>query len=294
MSNVALVINPRSSDLGDHFIVRRVLPFMSKRMVGPFIFWDHMGPAKFSHEKEMTVRAHPHIGLATITYLFEGQIMHRDSLGNRQMIRPGEINWMTAGRGIAHSERVQPGEGEEIKVHGIQVWVALPKEHEEVDPSFFHHKEKDLPMIDVNGAQFRLIVGEAFGIKSPVRTYSEMFYLSSQLKECQGFFMAMKSHHEGAVYVAQGEIEVEGVKYGESSMVCFNPGADILFQATTDSIVMVLGGEIFPEKRFIWWNFVSSSQERLEKAKLDWKEGRFTPVIDEEEYIPLPEDKRSS
>ena len=289
MSNVNLVINPRSSDLGDNFIVRRVLPFMNKRMVGPFIFWDHMGPASFSHEKQMKVRAHPHIGLATITYLFEGQIMHRDSLGNQQMIKPGEINWMTAGHGIAHSERVQPGVGEEIKVHGIQVWVALPKEHEEVEPSFFHHKEKDLPMIEVNGAQFRLIVGEAFGIKSPVKTYSEMFYLSSQMKECQGFSMPVKPHHEGAVYVAKGEIEVEGIRYAESSMICFNPGADIIFQATADSIVMVLGGEIFPEKRFIWWNFVSSSQERLEKAKLDWKEGRFPLVVDEEEYIPLPE-----
>ena len=290
MSDVSLVITPRSSDLGDNFIVRRSLPFMSKRMVGPFIFWDHMGPAKFSHEKEMTVRAHPHIGLATITYLFEGFIMHRDSLGNRQMIKPGEINWMTAGSGIAHSERVQPQAGEDVRVHGIQVWVALPKEHEEVDPSFFHHKETDLPLIEVEGgAKFRLIVGEAFGKKSAVKTYSDMFYLSSEMKECQFFSMKLKPNHEGAVYVAQGEIEIEGVKYTESQMVCFNPESEIVFQATADSIVMVFGGEIFPEKRFIWWNFVSSSQERLEKAKLDWKEGRFTPVIDEEEYIPLPE-----
>ncbi len=289
MSDVALVINPRSSDLGDNFIVRRVLPFMSKRMVGPFIFWDHMGPAKFNHEKEMKVRAHPHIGLATITYLFEGQIMHRDSLGTRQMIKPGEINWMTAGSGIAHSERVQLAAGEETTVHGIQVWVALPKEFQEVDPSFFHHKEKDLPMIDVNGAQFRLIVGEAFGITSPVKTYSDMFYLSSNIKAGQGFALKTKTNQEGAVYVAHGEVEVEGVKYGESQMICFNPEAEIKFTATADSIVMVLGGEIFPEKRFIWWNFVSSSSERLEKAKLDWKEGRFAPVIDEEEYIPLPE-----
>lgn len=290
MSNVNLVISPRSSDLGDHFIVRRSLPFAQKRMVGPFIFWDHMGPATFRHDKEMTVRAHPHIGLATITYLFEGYIMHRDSLGTRQLIRPNEINWMTAGSGIAHSERVQPKEGEEVRVHGIQVWVALPKEFEEVAPSFSHHKEEDLPLIEVEGgAKFRLIVGSAFGKKSAVKTYSDMFYLSSVMKECQFFAMKVKPNQEGAVYVAQGEIEVEGVKYTESQMVCFHPGAEIVFQATADSIVMVLGGEIFPEKRFIWWNFVSSSQERLEKAKTDWKEGRFAPVIDETASIPLPE-----
>ncbi len=290
MSNIELVITPRSSDLGDNFIVRRSLPFMNKRTVGPFIFWDHMGPAKFTHDKEMTVRAHPHIGLATITYLFDGYIMHRDSLGTRQLIRPNEINWMTAGSGIAHSERVQPKAGEEVTVHGIQVWVALPKEFEEVAPSFAHHKESELPLIEVEGgAKFRLIVGEAFGKKSEVKTYSDMFYLSSEMKDCQFFSMQMKASHEGAVYVAQGEIEVEGKKYGESSMVCFKAGSEIIFQATADSIVMVLGGEVLPEKRFIWWNFVSSSQERLEQAKADWKEGRFVPVIDEKEYIPLPD-----
>lgn len=290
MSSVALVIDPRPSDLGDGFFVRRALPYMKKRMIGPFIFWDHMGPASFDQDHEMKVRAHPHIGLATITYLFKGEIMHRDSIGSKQMIRPGEINWMTAGSGIAHSERVQNLQGK-MELEGIQVWVALPKEHEEVDPSFDHYKEKDLPLVEVDGASYRLIVGSAFGKTSPVKSYSEIFYLSGHVKAGQKFSMPVKPNHEGGVYVVSGQIEIEGVTYSEAQMIAFNPGAEINFTAKGDAVAMILGGEIFPEKRFIWWNFVSSSHERIEQAKRDWKSGKFDKVIDEDEIIPLPADR---
>lgn len=288
MSSVELVITPKEKDLGDNFVVRRSLPDHRKKMVGPFIFWDHMGPVTLVDEKNMTVRSHPHIGLATITWLFSGKILHRDSLGNEQMIRPGEVNWMTAGSGIAHSERSNPEGDESYKLEGIQLWLALPVEHEDVQASFFHCKEKDIPQIKKDGINLRLVAGEAWGEKSPVPVYSSLFYLNGEVEKDGHYQQIIKTSEEGAIYVVDGEIEVEGKTYGDYQLIIFKKGQAIQFKATKNSKVMVFGGEVFPERRYIWWNFVSHDKEKIEKAKEDWKQGRFAPVINETERIPLP------
>lgn len=291
MSKIELVVEPRTSDLGDGFTVRRALPYAKKRMVGPFIFLDHMGPAVFTKEKPLLVRSHPHIGLSTLTYLFSGEMLHRDSLGNELVISPGEVNWMTAGSGIAHSERSHIVQ-EEMHLEGIQLWIALPKKSEEVAPSFVHVDEKDLPKIQVGESHLALIAGEAFGIKSPVPVYSPLFYLGGFLKSQDAFQLKMEKSHEGAVYVAKGEIQIEDQTFREGELICFKAGEDLNFVALSECRVMVLGGEIFPEKRFIFWNFVSSSEERIEVAKQDWRDQKFGPVINEKEFIPLPEGRR--
>ncbi|EQC48618.1 pirin family protein [Bacteriovorax sp. BSW11_IV] len=288
MSNVELVIEPRESDLGDNFVVRRLLPYMKKRMVGPFIFWDHMGPVTLSGEKKMKVRAHPHIGLSTITYLFSGEIMHRDSLGNEQMIRPGEVNWMTAGSGIVHSERAQSDTA--MNLEGIQLWVALPKESEDVEPSFVHVKESSLPLIEKGDTQLRLIAGESMGSSSPLPVYSKLFYFYGQTKEGEQFSLNLGNNEEGALYVVNGTVEIEGKSYERFSLIVFKKGHAISFQASSDAQYMLFGGETFPEKRYIWWNFVSSDKEKLERAKLRWKNNEFPKVINEVEQIPLPEE----
>ena len=241
-SNVEVAGDAASKNLGDGFIVRRSLPVDTKQMVGPFIFWDHMGPATISMEKPMKVRAHPHIGIATITYLFSGQIMHRDSLGNEQAIRPGEVNWMTTGSGIVHSERSIPQQ-EEVSLEGIQLWVALPKEHEETDASFIHVKEDTLPIIVQSKNNFRLIAGSAFGETSPIKTYSPLFYLTSAMRANSDFKMPLEKQHEGAVYVARGEVIVEGTKYTEGSLVVFKKGTEIEFSVERESQVMIFGGD---------------------------------------------------
>jgi redox-sensitive bicupin YhaK (pirin superfamily) len=287
---IDLVIDQRRKDLGG-FEVGRVLPSARRRMVGPFIFFDHMGPAAFDpgFPRNVDVRPHPHIGLSTVTYLFEGEITHRDSVGVTQDIRPGEVNWMTAGRGITHSERFETLRANGGRMHGIQAWVALPDGQEEIDPSFAHHGEADLPTHqEADGLWARLIAGKAFGAEAKVKTCSPMFYVHwSMAPGARGQLPA--EYPERAAYVAEGEVEVDGHVYGPGRMLIFQPGAPVLFTARTKATVMLLGGEpVGP--RFIDWNFVSSSKERLEQAKADWRAGRMKlPDADDQEFIPLPE-----
>jgi redox-sensitive bicupin YhaK (pirin superfamily) len=285
-----MVIEQRRKDLGG-FVVGRLLPFAQKRMVGPFIFFDHMGPVELAPglPRSVDVRPHPHIGLSTITYLFEGEIMHRDSEGSEQPIRPGEVNWMTAGRGITHSERFERARAEGGTLHGIQAWAALPLEDEETAPSFNHHGIDDLPSYEGGGLWTRLVVGEAFGAKAKVRTHSPMFYVHWQLAAgAKGQFPA--EYSERAAYIVSGAIHVDGRSYEAGRMLVFAPGQAIVVTAEQPAIVMLLGGEPVGE-RFIEWNFVASSKERLEQAKSDWRAGRMKlPVHDDKEFIPLPPD----
>lgn len=289
MSIVDLVIEAKPKDIGDGFIVRRSLPHMKKRMVGPFIFWDHMGPFELTEGKELKVRAHPHIGLATITYLFSGEIMHRDSLGNEQPIRPGEVNWMTAGKGISHSERAQYVGKDEI-LEGIQLWVALPKEHEDVNPSFNHYKEKSLPLIELSQNKLRLIAGSALNQSSEVPVYSDLFYFKVDSLKNSLFEYQLEENQEAAIYVIRGQVEIESKFYDPYTMIIFKKGEKINFKSSVDSEYMFFGGEIYPEKRFIWWNFVSTDKDKIELAKQNWKNKKFGEVINEVEYIPLPND----
>ncbi|MCR5874633.1 pirin family protein [Phenylobacterium sp. J426] len=286
---IELVIDQRRKDLGG-FEVGRVLPYAKRRTVGPFIFFDHMGPVEFApgFPRTVDVRPHPHIGLSTVTYLFDGEITHRDSVGVTQKIHPGEVNWMTAGSGITHSERFETLRAEGGKMHGIQAWCALPVEFEEVDPSFAHHPTSDLPTYEENGLWARLIVGEAFGAKANVKTHSPMFYVHWRL--AAGAQAQLPAEYpERAAYVAEGIVEVDGRQHQAGQMLVFQPGQPVLFTAVTPAMVMLLGGEpIGP--RFIEWNFVSSSKDRLEQAKADWKAGRMKlPDADDSEFIPLPE-----
>ncbi len=286
---IELVIDQRRKDLGG-FEVGRVLPYAKRRMIGPFIFFDHMGPADFQagFGREVDVRPHPHIGLSTLSYLFEGEMTHRDSVGVTQPIRPGEVNWMTAGRGITHSERFETLREQGGRMNGIQTWIALPVEDEEMAPSFDHYAPEVLPTHEESGMWARLIAGEAFGAKSPVKTHSPMFYVHWHLNAgAQAQLPA--EYPERAAYVAQGLVEVDGRQYHEGQMMVFLPGAPVLFTAVSDAVVMLLGGEpIGP--RFIDWNFVSSSKDRLEQAKTDWRAGRMKlPDADDQEFIPLPE-----
>lgn len=291
MSKIDLTIIPREKDLGDGFIVHRILPYATRRMVGPFIFLDHMGPVQFKSGDGIDVRPHPHIGLATVTYLFEGEIIHKDTLGSDQAITPGDVNWMTAGRGIAHSERTGSDErGHLHNVHGLQSWVALPIDHEECEPEFFHHKSETLPEVNIPGIKLRIIAGTAYGQKSPAKIYSPLFYVEAKLAAGESLTLP-KEYSERAAYVISGELETDGDVIKALSMAVFEKGEAVI-KAKTDTHVMLLGGEPFAEPRYIYWNFVSSSQERLDKAKLDWKEGRFGKVPgDENEFIPLPEQK---
>ncbi|MDJ0947765.1 MAG: pirin family protein [Alphaproteobacteria bacterium] len=286
---IDLVIEPRARDLGG-FEVRRVLPSPRRRLVGPFIFFDEMGPAIFPAGEGIDVRPHPHIGLATVTYLFEGEILHRDSLGFVQPIQPGAVNWMTAGSGIVHSERTGPeARAREARVHGIQSWIALPTEDEEAEPGFYHHPAETLPAIEREGAHLRLIAGAAYGARSPVATFSETFYLEADLDA--GATLALPDEYaERAVYVVAGEVTVAGERFGPGRMVVFAPDRSVEIAAEAASKVMLLGGAPLDGKRHIWWNFVSSDPARIEQAKADWKGGQFAKVPGETEFIPLPED----
>ena len=285
---IELVIESRSRDLGG-FQVGRVLPFSQKRMVGPFIFFDHFGPVRFEAgiPRSVDVRPHPHIGLSTVSYLFDGEIMHRDSVGSEQPIRPGELNWMTAGRGITHSERFERARAEGGTMHGIQAWVALPREHEDTEPSVSHHAEADLPTFESAGLWARLIVGSAFGAHARVRTHSPMFYVHWQLQP--GAKAQLPAEYpERAAFVAAGTVDVGGQPFATGQMIVFKPGEPVLFTATTAATIMLLGGEPIGE-RFLEWNFVSSSLERIEQAKADWRAGRMKlPDLDNQEFIPLP------
>ncbi|HWT02539.1 MAG TPA: pirin family protein [Pyrinomonadaceae bacterium] len=283
----------RVRDLVDGFKVRRVLPSARRRMVGPFIFLDQMGPEILAQGRGLDVAPHPHIGLATVTYLFTGELLHRDSLGTVQLIRPGEVNWMTAGRGIAHSERT-PRETRlnGSSLFGIQSWVALPRRDEESGPAFAHHGAEELPVVEDKGARVRLIAGSLYGARSPVETLSEMFYADVTLE--RGARLPVPSgHEERAAYVVEGSIELsrDGGTFDAGQLLVFKPGEELTLAAPESSgaRLMLLGGEPMDGPRHIWWNFVSSSGERIEQAKADWKAGRFAPVPEETEFIPLPE-----
>ena len=287
---IELVIDQRRRDLGG-FEVGRVLPAASRRMVGPFAFFDHIGPVDFAPgiPRTVDVRPHPHIGLSTVTYLFEGEIMHRDSVGSEQAITPGEVNWMTAGSGITHSERFERARRDGGNLHGIQAWVGLPRELEETAPSFHHHGASDLPVYESGGLWARLVAGEAFGAKAAVRTHSPLFYVHWKL--AAGARAQLEARYpERAAYLVSGSVEVDGGTYTAGQLLVFAPGAPVLFTAVTPAVVMLLGGEPIGE-RFIEWNFVSSSRERIEQAKADWRAGRMKlPVHDDAEFIPLPPD----
>jgi redox-sensitive bicupin YhaK (pirin superfamily) len=286
-----LVIDARRRSLGG-FEVGRVLPFWKRRMVGPFIFFDHMGPVAFPPNvpRSTDVRPHPHIGLSTITYLFDGEITHRDSTGVEQVIRPGEMNWMTAGKGISHSERFDgPMRVTGGLVHGIQAWVALPERDEETSPGFAHHGTQDLPSFSERGMTGRLIAGGAFGLTNPVKTHSPLFYVHAEL-EAGGTIGMPSEHVERALYVVNGAVEADGHAYHGGQLLVFATGTEPMVTAIERSTIMLLGGEPLGP-RHIWWNFVSSSNERIEQAKADWKAGRIRlPLNDDKEFIPLPDE----
>lgn len=284
---IELMIDPKPKDLGE-FVVRRVLPAPDRQRVGPFIFFDHMGPTDFAPGSGVNVRAHPHIGLATITYLFDGQIMHRDSLGYSKVIEKGAINWMTAGRGIVHSERT-PTEVKEAgsHLHGIQAWVALPIELEESKPRFEHYPSSAVPEASLAGANLRVIAGQAYGLCSPVRTSSETLYIEADL--AAGADLSLPADvDELAVYVVNGEIDIGDCSMGAARMAVIQPQSIAVAHARTTAKLMLLGGATLPGERYLWWNFVSSSKERIEQAKLDWREKRFGEVPGDTEAMPLP------
>jgi len=291
LSGVSRVLEGRPRDLGG-FSVRRVLPAAGCRTVGPFIFFDHMGPADFPPGQGIDVRPHPHIGLATVTYLFDGEFMHRDSLGSQQRIRPGDVNWMVAGRGIVHSERT-PLEAREVpggaRIHGIQSWVALPADAEEVPPSFTHHPRMSLPEVRLGGASMRLIAGEAFGERAPPVVFSRLFYVEATTEDAA--VVALPGEfEERAVYVVEGAIEVGGDGYGTGRMLILEPQADACVRTMGPARLMLLGGAPLEGPRHIWWNFVSSRTDRIEQAKRDWRDRKFEEVPGDPERIPLPED----
>jgi len=288
-ASIDTIILPRTRDLGDGFEVRRVLPAAGRRMVGPFIFFDQMGPLDMKPGRGFDVRPHPHIGLATVTYLFDGEIFHRDSVGSALAIQPGAVNWMTAGRGIAHSERSAPEtRARGGRMFGMQSWVALPKKFEETEPGFAHHPASSLPVVEGQGVTVRLIAGELFGASAPVQTLSDMFYADVTL--AAGARVELPAgHEERAAYTVDGTISVDGGSHGAGQLLVFKPGATVTLQAgAAPARVMLLGGEPMDGPRHIWWNFVSSSPERIEQAKADWRAGRFAPVPGETDFVPLP------
>lgn len=283
---VDLVIRPKPKDLGE-FTVRRVLPSPEHRKVGPFVFFDHMGPAEFPSGKGIAVRPHPHIGLATVTYLFEGEIIHRDSLGYEQPIRAGAVNLMTAGRGIVHSERAGDDLDTTSRLHGIQSWMALPKEHEECEPAFVHIPAADLPVFEMDGIDVRIIIGEAHGHRSPVEVLTPMIYV--EYKMPQGAKITVPNgYDERALYIVDGAVAVGDQTLGGGLMAVLGKGEPTVVAANEDSHVLLIGGAAMGE-RTVWWNFVSSSKERIEKAKDDWRNKRFDDVPGDPEFIPLPE-----
>lgn len=294
---IETLIIPRAVDLGE-MEVRRALPSKKRQMVGPFIFFDQMGPAEFLTNEGIDVRPHPHINLATLTYLFEGQIHHRDSLGTDLAIEPGAVNWMKAGRGIVHSERTAPEKlATGQRLFGIQTWMALPENEEESDPAFMHHSKTALPIVEAEGLQARLIAGSAFGVASPLKTASDTLYADVTL--APGACAPISANtEERALYTIQGQIEVAGDTFGPGQLLVLRPGDDIVVRALPvrsgdHARFMLFGGAPMDGPRYIWWNFVSSRAERIEQAKEEWARGRFETVPgDEEEFIPLPSDKR--
>lgn len=288
MPLIDLTIAPREKDLGG-FTVRRILPYAQRRMVGPFIFLDHMGPAQFAAGHGIDVRPHPHIGLSTVTYLFDGEIHHRDTLGYDLTIRPGAVNWMTAGRGIAHSERTTAADhSRPHPLHGIQSWIALPTSHEQVAPSFQHHTAESLPRFTLPGAELTLIAGRAYSHEAPATTHSPLFYLEVKLEPGHRLRLPQE-YRERALYVVEGQLRIGDQVIEPLHMPVFTAGETIEVEAVMPTRLMLLGGDPFEETRYIWWNFVASSQEAIEQAKLDWEAGRFGTIPgDDQEFIPLP------
>lgn len=286
--DIATLIDGKPRDIGG-FGVRRLLPSAARRRVGPFVFFDHMGPANLAAGQGLDVRPHPHIGLATVTYLFDGEILHRDSLGSRQAIRPGAVNWMTAGSGIVHSERSADQERwNPSQLDGLQLWVALPSAHEETDPSFHHHPADSLPLLDRDGNQLRVLAGEAYGASSPVHVLSPLFYVEAFLS-AGGTLNLPDDYAERALYVVEGAVSCGPERASPGRMLIFETGRAIRISAEHGARVMLFGGEPLDGERHIWWNFVSSSTDRIEKARHDWQAGLFPTVPgDEREFIPAP------
>lgn len=282
------VIVPRVSDIGG-FEVRRALPSIGKKMVGPFVFFDQMGPSEFLLGQGLDVRPHPHIGLSTVTYLFDGSIMHRDSLGVVQEIKPGALNLMSAGKGVVHSERTgsEARLSPQRRLFGIQLWAALPTSHEEMNPAFIHHTEDELPRIAAEGKRIRVIMGSAYGAESPVEFPHPAFYAEAIL--APGSTLPLDADYtERAVYIVSGEVDIAGDRFGPGRLLIFKPGDRISILALSNARLMLIGGEPMAERRHIWWNFVSSRKERIDQAKADWAAGRFDSVPGEHEFIPLP------
>jgi len=292
-ASLVTLIEPRVSDLGDGFAVRRVLPSAKCRSVGPFVFLDEMGPTVFPPGHGLDVRPHPHIGLATVTYLFEGEILHRDSLGNELPIRPGELNWMTAGQGIVHSERTPAAlRSSGSRLFGVQAWVALPLPNEEVAAAFVHYSANDLPLTGGEGLQVRVIVGELFGVASPVQTYAKTLY--AEVAMAEGSCLSVPaSYVERGAFIVEGKVTLQGEQgaFGPGQLLVLAQDAEVIVRAEQQARLMLLGGDPLDAPRHIWWNFVSSSADRIEQAKADWKAGKFASVPGETEFIPLPEKK---
>lgn len=289
--SVESVLTARSGEIAAGFAVRRLLPSRARRMVGPFIFFDHMGPVALDPGRGLDVLPHPHIGLATVTYLFGGEIVHRDSLGTELPIRPGAVNWMTAGRGVVHSER-SPGSARAAgaRVHGLQLWAALPTAHEETAPSFRHYGADDVPALEQKGARLRIVAGSAYGATSPVSVLSPLFYVEARLDSIATLDLP-DEYPERAGYVVEGSISCDFQGFGPGTMLVFREGSRTRVRTLESARVMLLGGAPLDGPRHVWWNFASSSVERIEQAKQDWKEGRFPTVPgDEQEFVPLPPD----
>lgn len=288
MSNIQLVIEEKAADIGN-FMVGRLLPFKQKRTVGPFAFIDHMGPASLRNHENLDVPPHPHIGLSTLTYLFEGAIMHRDSIGSEIEIQPGAVNWMTAGKGVVHSERTPEHlRNSEKNLHGLQIWVALPKELEEIEPSFTHIEANQIPQWEIQNTQFKLIAGEAFGYKSPVPVYSPLYFLEIKSKQNTKIEIGKDLYGESALYILEGEIYDKENTYGPKQILIAKDTKLCEFEMAANSTIYIFGGEAFPEERYIYWNFVSSNYDRIKQAQKDWLEQKFPKVPGETEFVPLP------
>ena len=293
MSNINIIIEERPADIGN-FLVGRLLPFRNKRMVGPFIFIDHMGPAELKDYENFDVGPHPHIGLSTLTYLFEGAIMHRDSLGNSLEILPGQVNWMTAGKSIVHSERTPERLRETDKrLHGLQIWVALPQELEQSEPSFFHVEAQDIPEWEDNGLAYKLIAGEAFGRKSPVPVHSPLYLIEIKSKKRTSVRIGQYLFGESGMYILEGSVETEGNVHEEKRILVAKNSQLCEFVMEENTTIYLFGGETFPEERLIYWNFVATKPEMLEKAKQDWQNQKFPKIDGESGYIPLPENRKA-
>ncbi|GHB39751.1 pirin family protein [Mongoliitalea lutea] len=289
MSNIDLIIEERAADIGK-FLVGRLLPFRQKRMVGPFIYIDHMGPVKLNERSNFDILPHPHIGLSTLTFLFEGSITHRDTLGNEVDINPGAVNWMTAGKGIVHSERTPEHlRNSELLMHGLQIWVALPKHLEQMDPEFFHVTAEEIPAWEQDGIQFRLVAGEAFDRKSPVPVYSKLYMLEIKSSSHQQVTIGEHLYGESGLYILDGGVESDGNEYGPKQMLVTKDSTLCEFTIQADSIIYIFGGEPLPEQRFIDWNFVASDKALIAEARQKWIDQKFEKIKGEEdEFVPYP------